>query len=163
VLLLTGFVGTEVLANWAAAVYKLPLGPLLIPGGAFCIPISLLLRDGLHLHHPRTSLGAALLLGAFVSTLLGGQVPRVALASVAAFVVSFAVDTWVFDLCWRRAPEVRMRLSNWASLPVDTFVFVPIAFAGLYPIVPLMLGQLVAKLAMTELAIWVYLLWHRRR
>jgi hypothetical protein len=158
-LLVVIFALTEIAANWLAATYKLSVGPLLIPGGSFLIPISLLVRDGLHLRHPRSALWVALAMGAGVSGVLNSGVARVAFASVVAFVVAFGVDTWVFNLLRRRSVTARMRGSNWASLPVDTLVFVPLAFAGLFPLGALIPGQIVVKLVMTEVAIGVYLLW----
>jgi len=155
-ILVAFFAVTEVAANLAAAAYKIALGPALIPGGAFLIPISLLLRDSLHLRHPRTALIAALMTGALASTLFNLEVARIALASVLAFMISFGVDSVVFSRLSHRPMYVRMRASNWASLPIDTLIFVPIAFYGLFPIGPLLLGQLIVKLGMTELAIGLY-------
>lgn len=160
-LLVITFAVTEAAANWAAATYKIAVGPTLIPGGSFLIPISLLLRDGLHLKHPRTALVGALLAGAGISALFNYEVARIALASVVAFTISFGVDTLVFSRLRRRPMYVRMRASNWASLPIDTLVFVPIAFYGLFPIGPLLLGQTIAKLGMTEVAVGLYRLGKR--
>lgn len=153
------FAASEALANILAAAFKLPVGPFLIPGGSFLIPISLLLRDQLHLRHPRRSLWVAMMIGGVVSALFGSSVMRIAGASVLSYWVSFLVDTWVFDRLKRRPFTARMRWSNWASLPVDTLVFVPLAFAGtgfsLWALIP---GQILAKLAMTEAAILFYVL-----
>jgi uncharacterized PurR-regulated membrane protein YhhQ (DUF165 family) len=49
-----------------------------------------------------------------------------------------------------------MRWSNVASLPIDTLIFVPVAFYGLFPILPLILGQLTVKLLGTEVAVFLY-------
>jgi len=106
----------------------------------------------------------ALLIGATVSATFSYEVARVAIASVLAFTLGFIIDTLVFGALRHRPVHVRMRASNWASLPVDTFVFVPIAFAGLFPLTGLIIGQLLTKLGMTEVAIAVYRLgkriWH---
>jgi uncharacterized PurR-regulated membrane protein YhhQ (DUF165 family) len=90
---------------------------------------------------------------------------RIALASFAAFTVSFLTDTVVFTAMRNRPLPWRLRLSNWAALPVDTIVFVPIAFGGLYSLGAVIPGQLIAKLGMTELGIAVYLFirWVRNR
>lgn len=160
-LLVLFFALTEALANWLAATYKLTAGPFLIPGGSFLIPVSLLLRDGLHVRHPRSAIWAALVVGAGTSALFSYSAARVAIASVVAFVVGFAADTWVFEKLRRHSIYTRMRVSNWFSLPVDTLVFVPVAFAGLFPIAALIPGQVVVKLLMTEVAVLAFWGYHR--
>lgn len=157
------FAVLEATANWMAATYQWHLGPMIIPGGALLIPLALLLRDQLHLRHPLSALWAALMVGVMANVVFGsGQTLRVAVASVVAFMVSFAVDSIVFDKLWRRSRVERMRYSNWASLPVDSLVFVPIAFLGAFPIGGVIAGQILAKLAMTELAI-LYVILNRPR
>lgn len=146
---------TELAANLLAAYVKIPLWFMLIPGGAFLIPIALLIRDQLHLQY-RSMLGYALVVGALASILtMDLSVMRVAIASILAYLVSFGVDTVVFEAMKGRSLPARMRGSNWASLPIDTVIFVPVAFAGLFPIMPLILGQVFAKLTMTEVAVWI--------
>lgn len=148
----------ETVANWLAGTYKVAWGPLLIPGGAFVVPIGLLLRDALQLRHPRSAVVVALIIGAGVSATFNATVARVAFASVVAFVVGFSVDTVVFTALRGRTLDWRMRISNWAALPVDTLIFVPLAFGGSFPLWSVIPGQLVAKLGMTEIAIAVFLL-----
>lgn len=153
------FALTEAAANWLAATHKLAVGLFLIPAGAFLIPVSLLLRDGLHVWHPRSAIWAALGVGAVASALFSLSVARVAMASTVAFTIAFGVDMWVFGRLKKYDLPTRMRASNWFSLPVDTVVFVPLAFAGQFPLGALILGQVVAKILMTEVAVgafWVY-------
>lgn len=155
--LVTAFALTEFAANWLAATVRVPVGPTLIPGGSFLIPVGMLLRDELHENHPHRTLWVALGIGLVTSVMWSGAVARVALASVVAFTLAFLVDTYVYRyIRSRRGVGTRtaaMRWSNWASLPVDTLIFVPLAFAGVAPLGELIPGQLVVKLAMTEVGI----------
>jgi hypothetical protein len=147
----------ELLSNVLAAHYKFPVLGMLIPAGAAVVPLAMLLRDSLQEHHGRRAVVAALVLGISATLLTADlSVIRVALASVLAYVVSFGVDTYVFSILWNRPAHVRMRWSNVASLPIDTLIFVPVAFYGLFPILPLILGQLTVKLLGTEVAVFLY-------
>ena len=161
--LVAAFAVSELLANWLAATFKIPVGPWLVPAGAFLIPLSLFMRDALQLRHPRKAVMIAFFLGAGVSALFNYEMARIAVASIAAFTVSFITDTVVFTAMRKRPLPWRLRLSNWAALPVDTFVFVPIAFGGLYSLGAVIPGQLIAKLGMTELALGIWWLWSRIR
>lgn len=161
--LVLAFVVSELLANWLAATFKIPVGPWLVPAGAFLIPLSLFMRDALQLRHSRKAVTIAFLLGAGISALFNYEMARIALASFAAFTVSFITDTVVFTAMRNRPLPWRLRLSNWAALPVDTVVFVPIAFGGLYSLGAVIPGQLIAKLGMTEFALLVWWCWNRFR
>lgn len=156
-LLVAAFALSELLANWLAATYKVPLGPWLVPGGSFLIPLSLFMRDALQLRHPRRAVSLAFLLGVAVTACFNYEMARIALASLAAFTVCFVTDTIVFTSLRKRALPWRLRWSNWAALPIDTLVFVPIAFGGMYNLKALIPGQLIVKLGVTELGIILYL------
>jgi len=159
--LVAAFAVSELAANWLAATFKIPLGPWLVPAGAFLIPLSLFMRDALQLRHPRKAVTIAFFLGAGISALFNYEMARIALASFAAFTVSFLTDTVVFTAMRNRPLPWRLRLSNWAALPVDTIVFVPIAFGGLYSLGAVIPGQLIAKLGMTEFALLLWWAYHR--
>lgn len=150
----------ELLANWSAAHYKLHLGQVaIIPVGSFVLPISLFIRDQIQRKHPAQAVVLAGAVGFLVSCSFGEQVFRIAIASVIAYVFCFLTDTYVFTKTAGLPIYTRLRRSNWAALPVDTFVFVPIAFAGLYPLGPIIVGQLVTKLLITEVALVMIRLW----
>ncbi|MCK9548570.1 MAG: queuosine precursor transporter [Sphaerochaeta sp.] len=64
--------------------------------------------------------------------------PRIALASLSAYLVSNLHDVWAFDL-WRRLRPgrhtlwIRNNFSTIVSQLIDTVIFVAIAFWGVYP------------------------------
>ena len=82
---------------------------------------------------------------------LGGT-PRIVFASLAAYLVSSMVDTEIF--AWWRAhvagPKwARVLSSNTVSTFVDSALFIGIAFAGVLPLWPLIMGQYVVKMGVT--------------
>ncbi len=79
-----------------------------------------------------------------------GLVPRITLASWAAFLVSENFDAYVFDwfkkLTKGRHLWSRNVLSSIPALLLDSVIFVPLAFFGLgLPLLPLITGQVVIK------------------
>lgn len=78
-----------------------------------------------------------------------GFVPRIMIASWVAFLISESFDAYVFDIFkkWTKGKHLWMRnaFSSIPSMALDTFIFTTIAFYGLQPLAPLMLGFLVVK------------------
>ena len=78
-----------------------------------------------------------------------GMVPRITLASWIAFLVSENCDAWVYDrfkkLTKGKHLWMRNALSSLPALALDSLIFVPIAFLGIMPIWPIILGQVVIK------------------
>lgn len=79
-----------------------------------------------------------------------GVVPRITLASWAAFLVSENFDAYTF--AWfRRATDgrhlwMRNAFSSLPALFLDTIIFIPLAFAGVgMPLAPLIIGQTSVK------------------
>lgn len=91
---------------------------------------------------------------AFTSVL--GSTWRIVLASLTAYLVSSLIDVQVFAW-WRervgRYKWARVLLSNSVSTLVDSVVFITIAFAGVMPIWPLILGQYLVKMVVTVVSI----------
>lgn len=77
--------------------------------------------------------------------------PRIVLGSIIAYLASQHHDVWAFHFWKRKTGGKHLWLRNNASTAVsqliDTVVFVTIAFAGIFPIVPLIIGVYVAKVA----------------
>ncbi|MCP5107732.1 MAG: queuosine precursor transporter [bacterium] len=90
---------------------------------------------------------------AFTSVL--GSTVRVIIASLAAYLVSQYHDVWMFHLLKRafggRYLWLRNNISTMISQFIDSFLFIAIAFYGVMPIWPLILGQWVIKLAIAVL------------
>jgi len=86
---------------------------------------------------------------------------RITIASWIAFLICSNVDAFVFDRLKKRFHErecacrhsalanpwvwLRSSASDAISLTLDSIIFVFIAFAGLMPVLPLMIGQIVMK------------------
>ncbi|ROQ89912.1 queuosine precursor transporter [Desulfosoma caldarium] len=80
---------------------------------------------------------------------------RIIVASFGAYLLSQYHDVWVFHLLRRLSGGKHLWLRNNASTAVsqliDTVVFITIAFYGVMPIAPLILGQWIIKLGIAFL------------
>ncbi len=78
-----------------------------------------------------------------------GLVPRITLASWAAFLVSENADAMIFSwfkqLTGGRHLWARNVFSSLPALALDSLIFVPLAFAGVMPLAPLIIGQVAIK------------------
>ena len=84
------------------------------------------------------------------------KTPRIVAASLLAYLVSAFVDTEIF--AWWRArvggPRwMRVLASNAVSTGVDSALFITVAFAGVLPVVPLITGQYLVKMAVTLISL----------
>ncbi len=74
---------------------------------------------------------------------------RIALAGAAAFLVSQFVDINIFHKLKSRHHRSKLVVRNLVSTSVgqsfDTLIFITIAFYGMFPLLPLIVGQLVVK------------------
>ncbi len=85
-----------------------------------------------------------------------GATPRIISASLLAYLVSSWIDVEIFA-AWKARigghKWVRVLTSNAVSTGVDSILFVGIAFAGTLPLLPLITGQYVIKMAVTLLSL----------
>ena len=85
---------------------------------------------------------------AFVATL--GTTWRIVAASLAAYLVSQNWDVHVFSRIKEKTGEKHLWLRNigstFTSQLIDTVIFISIAFYGVMPIIPLIIGQYIVKL-----------------
>jgi len=78
-----------------------------------------------------------------------GSVPRVVLASLLAFTISESADAYLFQ--WFRqltkGKKLWMRniFSSLPSMAIDSIIFTSIAFAGIIPLMPIIIGNIVIK------------------
>lgn len=88
--------------------------------------------------------------------LMLGSTPRIWLAGIAAYGISTMLNVWIFDrlkgpggngLLWFRSAAAGV-----ISQALDTLIFISIAFYGVFPILDLMLGQMLAKVVLSALA-----------
>ena len=90
---------------------------------------------------------------AFEAVLASGS--RIVLASIAAYVVSQLADVYLF--AWLRARTggrqlgLRNNVATMLSQLLDSAIFVTIAFAGVFPVLPVIFGQWAVKLAIALL------------
>ena len=89
-----------------------------------------------------------------------GVVPRVVTASILAEVASELIDTEIYQRWIERFPNApqwsRVLVSNGISLPIDSVIFVGIAFFGTMPInalISVMVGQIIVKAVITIISI----------
>ena len=84
-----------------------------------------------------------------------GSTSRIIIASFIAYLVSQFHDVWAFHF-WKKVTKdkhlwLRNNFSTAVSQFIDSFLFITIAFFGLMPIWPLILGQWIVKLAIALL------------
>lgn len=81
--------------------------------------------------------------------------PRIVIASLVAYIVSQHHDVWAFHFWKRKTKGKHLWLRNNASTLVsqlmDSAIFVTIAFAGIIPILPVIVGQYVVKVSIAIL------------
>lgn len=76
--------------------------------------------------------------------------PRITIAGLIAYLISQHHDVWAFHF-WKRKTKgnylwLRNNASTIISQLLDSTIFVTIAFAGILPILPLIIGQYVVKI-----------------
>ena len=102
-------------------------------------------------------------LAAFETVL--GQVDRIMIAGPIAYGVSLLLNVWLFEKLRGNGDGggfwmmLRGGLASAVSQAVDTLIFITVAFYGQFDIVPLLIGQAIAKVVLSfvlvPLIIWV--------
>ncbi len=85
-----------------------------------------------------------------------GSTPRIVFASLTAYLLSSLVDVEVYHI-WKifmkKRKWSRVLVSNGISTFVDSCVFILLAFYGVMPVAPLIIGQYIVKMAITVLSL----------
>lgn len=153
-ILITAYLSAIVLANLSIAHF----GPSASIFNAFLlIGLNLATRDKLHdLWGKQVARNMFFLIvaGGVISYAMNTGAGRIALASVAAFILSEALDATVYHLRRHRPYLIRSNTSNVFGAAVDSVIFPILAFGG-FPIA-IILGQFLAKVAGG--AMWSFLL-----
>jgi hypothetical protein len=179
-LLIALYVACELIANITAG-RPLELCGLQAPGGVFIYALTFTLIDLINERLGKTR-ARHVILGAFAANALLalysdfvlslptppffsqrdafvtvlGATPRIITASLFAYLVSSWIDVEIFA-AWKAriggGKWVRVLASNAVSTAVDSFLFVAVAFAGTLPLLPLITGQYVIKMAVTLLSL----------
>lgn len=146
VVLSAGYVGLAILANWLASKYVWPVGfGYVAPAGVYAIGAVLVLRDWINQLSPKLSVGlipVASLASYGIGEIAGwSALEKIALASVAAFMVSEGVEWAVFAPIRQHSFTAGVALSGTVGLLLDSYVFLSLAFGSL----AFFRGQVVGK------------------
>jgi uncharacterized integral membrane protein (TIGR00697 family) len=184
VLLVGGYIFAQMLAD-VAATKIVSIGGFFIPAGTLIFTVTFTLRDMIHKRLGIEWARAAIFIAGglnlamalylyFVAQLapapfwpwqeawsqIFGLVPRIVIASIVAEVVSELVDSEVYQAWRNRMPGApqwsRVLVSNGISLPLDSIIFITLAFAGTIPLTDLLTlawGQIVIKAIITIISI----------
>ena len=88
--------------------------------------------------------------------LLLASTPRIWLAGIAAYGISTLLNVWIFDKLKRPGGKLlwlRSAVAGVLSQTLDSLIFITIAFYGVFPIVELLLGQMLAKAVLSAIAV----------
>ena len=84
-----------------------------------------------------------------------GQTPRIMLAGPAAYIISLLLNIWIFDRLRGEGEAttlglmIRGAVASALSQAVDSVIFVTLAFYGQFDITDLLIGQVIAKVALS--------------
>lgn len=84
------------------------------------------------------------------------QSPRLMVAGIIAYGVSQTLNVMLFDRLRGRAGDsvwLRGAIAGMLSQAADTLIFVTLAFYGVFPIGPLLAGQMIAKVLLSALLV----------
>lgn len=140
------YIGALICANLLVAM----IGPWFSIVNSFVlIGLDLTLRDKLHDlwqgKYLPLKMGSLIVVAGLISYLLNPAAGQIAIASVVAFTLSMAVDSFVYQALKDKEWKIKSNASNTAGAMVDSVVFPTIAFGGLMPEIVAM--QFIAKLA----------------
>lgn len=174
------YIACEIISNVTAA-KPVQIGPIVAPAAIFLYAITFTLLDVLHRELGYQRLRAVIWAGFAANALLAlymwfavslpaakfygnaeafssvlGSTPRIVVASLLAYLVSSFTDREIYHLVvlrWGAKPWLRVITSNAVSTLVDSVLFITIAFAGVFPILGLMVGQYVIKMAVAVVSL----------
>ena len=174
------YVACEIIANVTAG-RPVSLFGIVVPSAVFIYALTFTLIDVIHEIYGKEG-SRKVILGAFFANILlaiyaylvihlptpafftdakayetvFGATPRIVFASLIAYLISSLVDVEVYHL-WKnriqKAKWSRVLVSNSVSTLVDSCVFITIAFLGIMPILPLIIGQYIVKMTITALSL----------
>lgn len=177
IVLISLYIGAELVSNVTAG-RLVQLGAFVFPGAIFLYSLTFTLRDAIHTAGGWQS-AKALLWGGFAANALlagygllvnalpkpgffqddayqvvFGSTLRVVGASLAAYLVSTALDALIFERLKSRGVTTQVLASNAVSTTLDTVIFITLAFAGTgAPLLNLMVGQIILKMLISLLLI----------
>ena len=163
---LVAFATTVVGANWALLEYGItPIGfGLDAPASVYFVGLAFTFRDGLRERLGFKGAVVAITIGGLLSYALevrtgGDPVARIAIASVAAFMVSELSDAIVYERIRQRSRLIGIAASNTVGVIVDSALFLSLAFGSL----EFVTGQIVGKSYMTLFVVVLIVAWRQWR
>jgi uncharacterized integral membrane protein (TIGR00697 family) len=174
------YIACEIISNVTAA-KPVQIGPFVAPAAIFLYAITFTLLDVLHRELGYRKLRAVIWAGFAANALLAlytafavwlpaasfyphaeafssvlGSTPRIVVASLLAYLASSFADREIYHwvvLRWGARPWLRVVTSNAVSTLVDSVLFITIAFLGVFPILELILGQYIIKMAVAVVSL----------
>jgi len=147
-----------VLANYTANII-LSFGGISTSAGTLFFGFIFSLRDVLHVKYGKrfviTVIAITVIIN-FIACLFGGFPFRILFASMVAFLMSELVDTEVYHRNAHKTWALRVMRSNAVAIPLDTFLFLMIAFFGVWPmyvIVSVFIGDVLVKYCISSIII----------
>jgi len=165
--------GLVVMSN-IFAVKIISIGPFIVPAGVILFSMTFLITDFLSEYYGKRTAQKAVWIGFlanilffiaiyFITNWTGintdvdsalntvlSMAPRIIFASLIAYIVSQHFDVWYYhvlkNLTGGRALWFRNNMSTMASQLIDSSIFILIAFYGILPVVPLIMGQWAVKM-----------------
>ena len=169
---LAAFATTVVGANWAILTFRTPDGVPAVPIGfgldapasVYFVGLAFTFRDGLRERLGFKGAVVAIAIGGLLSYALevrtgGDPVARIAIASVAAFMVSELSDAIVYERIRQRSRLIGIAASNTVGVIVDSALFLSLAFGSL----EFVTGQIVGKSYMTLFVVALIVAWRQWR
>jgi uncharacterized PurR-regulated membrane protein YhhQ (DUF165 family) len=163
-----------VLADIVAARWMIPVLPgISAPAGVLFVGPVLTIRDQLHDKYGTKKVIGIILVASIVSWAIGGitnqgLLQSISIASAIAFICSELIaDTGVYALLEKKPWFVKVFLSNLVSAPVDSILFIGLAF-GVFIGQPFwsgwtfMVGQIIAKIVLGTLWALGVMVWKKR-
>ncbi|MBI5472543.1 MAG: queuosine precursor transporter [Ignavibacteriae bacterium] len=179
-LLIALYIACEIIANITAS-KPIEVFGLSAPGGIFIYALTFTLVDLINdrlgkkeaRHVVYAAFAANILLALYAQLIIAlpapaffanqdameavlGSTARIVAASLTAYLISSVIDIEIFGWWKSRVRGYkwgRVLVSNSVSTLVDSVVFVTLAFAGVLPLLPLIVGQYILKMAITCLSI----------
>lgn len=141
------YLGSIILANVLVHAYGLvTVFGLTFPAGAAAVGLTFSARDFVQDRYGKFGCWAWMLVASLITFAFNRQL---ALASVSAFFIAECSD-WIIYTTARGSFEKRLMISNLISTPLDSIVFVLLAFG---PIWPAIWGQTLVKLISSALVL----------
>ncbi len=133
------YLSSILIANWLVIQYGIiELGPLVFPAGAVAIGLTFSARDFVQKRFGKWGCWVWMITAGILTAFLD---LNITFASVSAFAISEIIDWFIFTFS-KCSFKKRIVLSNIFSTPIDSVIFVSIAFGWFWPVI---IGQTIVK------------------